>query len=171
MQQADPPPYRLPAPSSWPIWTSTDARRILNPAVSIGTGASAPRLPTPLRPAGAERCPSACGGGNQAQLSPMPLHPRPRLTHTPNLFTFSYVFTLAPGDPNKQALVHTCVSMAAHVCTHTHTHTHTGTLEPVSFHTHTDMHQWSQAFTPALQHPHTHTHKQTQMGEHAHTHT
>lgn len=74
--QADPPPRGLPAPSSQPIWTGTDTRSILNPAVSIGTPASATHpglqgLRNVLRPVGV--------GANHGP-APMSLHPHPKLT-------------------------------------------------------------------------------------------
>ena len=84
MLQADTPPQKgFPTPSSQTIWTRTSTKGILNPAVSIGTQASASRPPAHPRPSGLRglrAVPRPAGvGTNYAQTH---LPPPPPKTHS-----------------------------------------------------------------------------------------
>lgn len=109
MLQADPPPGRLPTPSSQPIWTRTGASSILNPAVSIGTKDSAARPPTPLRPAGVG-----------AKLSPAQCVPHPRHSHTEPPHSYACIHTGVCAQVSRRWYT---VYTGQPVCMHTHTHT------------------------------------------------
>lgn len=109
MLQADPPPGRLPTPSSQPIWTRTGASSILNPAVSIGTKDSAARPPTPLRPAGVG-----------AKLSPAQCVPHPRHSHTEPPHSYACIHTGVCAQVSRRWYT---VYTGQPVCMHTHTYT------------------------------------------------